>query len=181
MGVHTPLERGIIRKRERVYLSIGIRNCEQPHAAHVCNHVSSATRLGLIRVCLVEYIWNTNVSMFEMQMKDTCKMYMCICILYACGRLCWCFHVGLLCTVALRPEPIQRWATSFPFLSFPFSPILIFLPFPSFKSPSFLRPIQLLIQAISMLKVQHTIWKTLVSNRWRRLNNTYNRIKVQMK
>lgn len=56
MGVHTPLDRGIIRKRERVYLSIGIRNCEQPHAAHVCNHVSSATRLGLIRVCLVEYI-----------------------------------------------------------------------------------------------------------------------------
>lgn len=49
-------KKGPLERRVRVYLSVGINNCDQAHAAPWCERGSSALRLGLKQVCLVECI-----------------------------------------------------------------------------------------------------------------------------
>lgn len=73
-----------------------------------------------------------------MQMRDTCKMYMCICILYACGRSCCRFDVTAMRSSFEgrakrgRPTFLSFALFFFPFLSFPLfsSPFLCFISSP---------------------------------------------------
>lgn len=49
-------KKGPLERRVRVYLPVGIINCDRARAAPWCERGSGAPRLGLKRVCLVECI-----------------------------------------------------------------------------------------------------------------------------
>lgn len=141
MGVHTPLERGIIRKRERVYLSIGIRNCEQPHASSCvqpcqqCNEIRTYTSVfsWIYLKYKCEHVWNAN----EGYMQNV-YVHLHIVCMWPLVLVLWC-RIAMYSSFEARANTEVGHLLSFPFLSFLPHPHISSFPLlqVSFFSPSY--------------------------------------------